>query len=141
MKSSSWRSVAPLSFVAAFAVVLGGCGQSENKGGQAKDSGPAPKSIQVAQNNKKPHDHSGWWCDEHGVPEAECSQCLPDAEVKKRFKDKGDWCDKHERAMSQCFLCNPKAKEKYAALYRAKYGKEPPPTAEDEKAKDGDKKK
>ena len=118
--------------LAAFAVVLSGCGQSDNKSGQPKEK-PSP----IAQANvkeKKPHDHSGWWCEEHGIPEAECSMCLPDAVAKKRFKDKGDWCDKHERALSQCFICNPKAREKYAALYRAKYGKEPPPTEEDEQA-------
>ena len=31
---------------------------------------------------------------------------------------------------SQCFLCDPKLKEKYAARYRLKYGKEPPPVTE-----------
>lgn len=46
----------------------------------------------------------------------------------KKCKDKGDWCEKHDRAESQCFICHPEYKEKFAAKYRAKYGKEPPPT-------------
>lgn len=74
--------------------------------------------------------HSGWWCDEHGVPEADCSLCLPDAEVKKRFKDAGDWCEKHNRARSQCFICEPELQKKFARLYKEKYGKEPPAPTE-----------
>jgi hypothetical protein len=136
MKFGSRQGGVVLSLIAAFA--LAGCGQTENKGGQVKDSGAAPKEkpVQVAaakNDEKKAHDHSGWWCDEHGVPEAECSMCS--AKVAAEFKKKGDWCDKHDRAMSQCFICNPKAKDKYAALYRAKYGKEPPPTEDEENAK------
>lgn len=34
----------------------------------------------------------------------------------------------HDRAKSQCFICDPSLKDKYAAQYKAKYGKEPPPT-------------
>jgi cobalt-zinc-cadmium efflux system membrane fusion protein len=79
---------------------------------------------------KQEHDHSGWWCEEHGIPEDECSMCLSPAELKKRFKDKGDWCDKHERADSQCFICHPEYEAKFAAKYEAKYGKKPPPRTE-----------
>lgn len=50
--------------------------------------------------------------------------------VAASFKKKGDWCKKHDRALSQCFICNPDRKEFYAAKYRAKYGKEPPPIEE-----------
>jgi hypothetical protein len=128
MKFKPWQGAVLLSLVAAFAI--DGCGQADNKGEQAKE-----KASQVAKaksESKKVHDHSGWWCDEHGIPEAECSMCS--AKVAAEFKKKGDWCDKHDRALSQCFLCNPKAKEKYAALYRVKYGKEPPPTEDEEEA-------
>ena len=48
------------------------------------------------------------------------------AKVAKECKAKGDWCEKHHRAKSQCFICDPSLKEKYAAKYRARYGKEPP---------------
>jgi hypothetical protein len=134
----SWGGVG-LSRFAALALMVAGCGQTSNKASQAKEKDANGKVAQAKQ-EEKGHDHSGWWCEEHGVPEAECSQCLPDAEVKKRFKDKGDWCEKHSRAMSQCFICNPRAKEKYVALYRVKYGKEPPPTEEEKKDKKGAKK-
>ena len=50
--------------------------------------------------------------------------CSP--KVAKAFQDKGDWCKEHDRAKSQCFICDPGLKEKYAAAYKAKYGKEPP---------------
>ena len=69
--------------------------------------------------------HAGWWCDPHGVPEAECSMC--DDKVYKTYKDKGDICPKHEdRAKSQCFICNPQLWEKSAARYKAKEGKDAP---------------
>jgi len=94
----------------------------------------------VADAKKEGHDHSGWWCDEHGVPEEVCGQCS--AKVAKEAKAKGDWCSQHERPDSQCFLCHPELKEKFAAMYRAKYGKEPPLTEDEQKAKkDGNKSK
>jgi hypothetical protein len=110
----------------AIAVLVTGCNRSDS-GGQGQNKNP-----QVAE--KKGHDHSGWWCEEHGIPEAECSMC--DAKVAKAFKDQGDWCEKHDRAKSQCFICDPSLKEKYAAKYRAKYGKEPPPIEEEKEKKD-----
>jgi hypothetical protein len=108
----------------AIAVLVVGCARQEDKGGQAKD-----KETPVAEKGK----HDGWWCDEHGIPEEECSMCS--AKVAKECKAKGDWCQEHDRAKSQCFICDPSLREKYAARYRAKYGKEPPPP-EDNMPKD-----
>jgi hypothetical protein len=105
-----------LSAVAAVAVLSGGCGQAQNK-------------AQKEPDKEKSGDHSGWWCPEHGVPEKECSICQDD--VAKACKAKGDWCDRHDRAKSQCFKCDPTLREKFAAQYRAKYGKEPPPIEDD----------
>lgn len=87
-------------------------------------SGTTAKSDPTAA-AKAGHDHSGWWCDEHGVPEDECSMCS--SKVAKAAKAKGDWCDKHDRAKSICFICDPSLKDKYAAKYRAKFDKDPPP--------------
>ena len=70
------------------------------------------------------HDHSQWWCSEHGVPEAECGQCQP--KVADALKKKGDWCTDHNRPDSQCFVCHPELEAKFAARYEAKYGKAPP---------------
>jgi hypothetical protein len=105
------------------------------------------KTEQVAENKEKAKgkekekekgtapteepDHGGWWCKPHGVPEEKCSQC--DEEYAKKCKEKGDWCDKHDRAESQCFICHPEYKERFAAEYRAKYGKEPPPMKAEKK--------
>ena len=85
---------------------------------------------------KKAHKHDKWWCEEHGVPEHECLMCQPNAE--EVLKKKGDWCEKHEYAKSQCFGCNPALKERYAAQYRAKYGKEPPEADENPARPDPD---
>src|SRR5262249_28347098 len=96
----------------AAAVLLTGCNKPPDRGNQPK----------LAE--KKDSKHEGWWCDEHGVPEEECSMCS--AKAAKAFKAKGDWCKEHERAKSQCFICDPSLREKYAVQYRAKFGKEPP---------------
>jgi hypothetical protein len=117
----------------AAAVLVVGCGQEP-----AKPDGAAPKAVAKAEREAKAHDHSGWWCDEHGIPEAECSLCS--SKVAREFKAKGDWCDKHDRAKSQCFVCDPSLKEQYAAKYRAKYGKEPPAVEEEGDAGPGEKK-
>jgi hypothetical protein len=110
------------------AALAAGCGQG---GGTAPDGG---KDTSVAA-GKKEHKHDGWWCDEHGIPEEECSMCLPKKTVEKEFKAKGDWCAEHARAKSQCFKCDPSLKEKFAAKYRAKFGTDPPPIGEEEDAK------
>ncbi|MFO0848397.1 MAG: hypothetical protein U0871_07565 [Gemmataceae bacterium] len=104
-------------FAVAGGLALVGCGAGSS-------SAPAAKTAPT----EKADAHSGWWCDEHGIPEAECSMCS--AKVEKACKAKGDWCDQHARAKSQCFKCDPALKEKFAAKYRAKYGKEPPPVEE-----------
>ena len=106
------------------AAVLGGCGPE-------KTTTEDPKKA--AKPGPKGHDHSGWWCPEHGIPEEECSMCS--AKAAAEFKKKGDWCDKHDRAKSQCFICDPSLKEKYAAKYRAKYNQEPPPIEEEKEKK------
>lgn len=109
--------VAP--FVVALPLLIAaGCGEST----------PAPSAEtheSAVKSATSTHDHGGWWCAEHGVPEANCSQCS--SKVAADFQKKGDWCDEHDRAKSQCFICDPKARQRYAAQYRAKEGKEPPP--------------
>ncbi len=105
-------------------VALIGCGQ----GAQTTEQSKTPATDKGTA--KKVDDHSDWWCAEHGIPEDECSMCS--SKIAKACKAKGDWCEKHDRAKSQCFVCDPSLKEKFAAKYRAKYGKEPPPI-EDEK--------
>jgi hypothetical protein len=98
------------------ALFLAGCGKP-------KASGPDSAATDVS-NGAGPH--GDWWCTEHGIPEEMCSMCS--AKYAQQCKDKGDWCEEHNRAKSQCFKCDTSLKEKFAAMYRAKYpGKEPPP--------------
>lgn len=114
---------------------LAGCGQNAAPPQPAAQATPAGHDHEPAPADA--HDHGGWWCAEHGVPEAECSQC--DAKVAAAFQKKGDWCKEHDRARSQCFICDPKAKEKYVAVYKAKYGHEPPALEDDAPEDDVDK--
>ncbi len=122
-----------LTLLAAIALIAAGCNRDDNKGGQAKDKGGQTerKDGQVAKGGDK-KGHEGWWCEEHGVPEELCSQCMPEADAKAKFKDKGDWCKLHDRAQSQCFKCDPKLYAKYEAMYEAKFGKKPPRPPESE---------
>jgi hypothetical protein len=129
MRFASRRGV--LALLLAGGVLAFGCGKPEQ--GSKKDGG---KTAPVAAGKgrqagaKEEDKHGEWWCAEHGIPEEECSMCS--AKVEKECKARGDWCDKHNRALSQCFICNPGRKGFYAAKYRAKYGKEPPPISEEE---------
>ena len=101
-------------FGASFA--LSGCSTNQSK---VSDTGKNGTGSTTASN-----EHSGWWCSEHGVPEEECSMCS--TKVAAACKAKGDWCKEHSRAESQCFKCDPKRAERFAALYVAKYGTQPP---------------
>jgi hypothetical protein len=87
--------------------------------------GQAPSNAASSDTEKvSTHTHESWWCSEHGVPEEVCAQCS--SKIAKEFKAKGDWCAKHDRPESQCFVCHPELEAKFAALYEAKYGKQPP---------------
>jgi hypothetical protein len=120
MSKMWWRGALLLSLLPAALVAVGGCSK-DAPSEQAKGKATTPEA-------KKADDSGTWWCKEHGIPEHECLTCLhTEAELKK----KGDWCAEHEFAKSQCFKCDPSLREKYAAKYRAKYGKEPPPMEEE----------
>jgi hypothetical protein len=107
----------------ALALFAAGCGQATN----APQAGTTGKTLAkaVAEAGDSEKGHSGWWCKEHGVPEADCALC--NDKVAAEYKKRGDWCKEHDRPESQCFLCDPSRMEKFAAQYRAKYGQEPPP--------------
>lgn len=144
MKKFLMRGGPMLALFTALTVFAAGCGQTTSTSGEAKGTG---KDRSVAKNDGKPvgdktdlgkaeekGDHSGWWCDEHGLPEHVCDLCSK--KFREVEKTKGNWCE-HNRVKSSCFKCNPGLKEKYAAEYKAKFGKEPPPTEDDEKKDDG----
>lgn len=130
------RGAPPLALFAALAILAGGCGQAAPTGGDAKAPGK-DKSVAKNDGDKQAADkaeHSGWWCDEHGLPEGVCDLCSK--KYREAEKAKENWCE-HNRVKSSCFKCNPGLKEKYVAEYKAKFGKEPPPTEDDEKKDEG----
>jgi cobalt-zinc-cadmium efflux system membrane fusion protein len=102
-------------------VILANCTFLGCNGSSPNESSP-PKSGALVE--KAADDHSGWWCNEHGIPEEICGQC--NAKYASECKKKGDWCDKHDRPDSQCFVCHPELEAQFAARYQAKYGKNPP---------------
>ncbi|MFO1096503.1 MAG: hypothetical protein U0992_24825 [Planctomycetaceae bacterium] len=121
MRNGFWFAVAlPLTVA-----VLNGCGQSGSAPAQVEKHADADShSDHVASADADGHDHSGWWCSEHGVPEEVCGLC--DSKLAAEFQKKGDWCKEHDRPDSQCFKCHPELQAKFAAQYEAKYGKQPP---------------
>ena len=97
-----------------------GCDQAG--GEEEKNNSPA------AEEGGLHGQHDGWWCGVHGIVEKECSMC--NKSFAKECREKDDWCEIHTRAASQCFKCNPQYAEKYAKLFRIRFGKEPPPWKE-----------
>jgi cobalt-zinc-cadmium efflux system membrane fusion protein len=102
-------------------VTMIGCAQSDTANSDSDE--PATETT-AATEHEHADDHSGWWCNEHGVPEEECGLC--DAKVAAEMQHNGDWCKEHDRPDSQCFICHPELEAAFAARYEAKYGKQPP---------------
>ena len=117
-----------LASVMAFSFGLTGCNQTAETVATEEVGHDDHEGHDHAEGELVAHDHSGWWCNEHGVPEEECPLC--DTSLVADFKAKGDWCDDHTRPESQCFACNPELFNKFAARYEAKYGKQPPTPTE-----------
>ena len=128
----------PFVVVAALSCLVTGCNQNSTpETSQPVAEKPAPaaheehehdhehgEAAEHAAHAKGADDHSGWWCNEHGVPEEVCGQC--NAKVAADFQKKNDWCKEHDRPDSQCFVCHPELQARFAAQYEAKYGKQPP---------------
>ena len=66
-------------------------------GATAPTGGHAPADV-------VPGSHEDW-CEEHQVPESQCTQCNP--ELVPAFKATHDWCDEHGLPESHCKKCNP----------------------------------
>ena len=119
MRTTSFYGILLTSFLASSVLLAIGCSQ------QPSDATSTEGSTEVSESA---HNHGGWWCTEHGIPEEECSMCSTKA--ADDFKAKGDWCEEHNRAESQCFQCDPTRAEKFAKLYEAKFGHAPPEPTE-----------
>jgi len=109
--------------------MLSGCGETATNGAASSASDEAAsgetslEGVQAVAETEH-HDHSGWWCAEHGVPEEVCARC--NSKLAAESQKKGDWCEEHGRPESQCFICHPDLEQKFAAQYEAKYGEKPP---------------
>lgn len=101
-----------------------GCSQNATTPAVAGEEKTAHEHSHADHADSKKHDHSGWWCDAHGVPEEVCGQC--DSKVAAACQKKGDWCQTHERPDSQCFTCHPELEVQFAERYEAKFGTKPP---------------
>lgn len=104
-------------------VLLTGCSEPGSSTTDASLASGEQHAQDHDEHDHAAHQHGGWWCGEHGVPEDECAQC--DKSLVPEFKAKGDWCEEHNRPDSQCFIDHPEHFEKYAALYEAKFGERP----------------
>ncbi len=114
--------------IAAVTLLAMGCTQPASTPSKVAET-KATTATTKPEEAPKPN-HSGYWCKEHGMPEAVCDLC--DDDYKEAEKAKGNWCE-HKRVKSSCFKCNPGLKEKFAADYKAKTGKVAPPSEDDEK--------
>ena len=71
----------------------------------AKEGTPmSATTTSHAPAHAEPGSHEDW-CDEHQVPESQCTRCNPS--LVAAFKATGDWCEEHGVPESQCRLCNP----------------------------------
>jgi len=88
-------------------IAAAGCSKetpSPSRGETAQESG---KKGGHAPADVKPGSHEDW-CEEHQVPESQCTRCNPD--LIPAFKATNDWCEEHGLPESQCLICNPELK-------------------------------
>lgn len=105
------KIIAPLFIL--LALVLGGCSKSDSKSASKSE----PEKTEKAEAKKEGAGHADHdvvpgshddWCEEHQVPESQCTRCNP--ELEAAFKATGDWCEEHGVPESQCLKCNPDLK-------------------------------
>ena len=96
-------------------VVASGCGA---RGSQTSETAPAG-STDTTENGRLPQGEGHAvasvvpgsyedWCDEHGVPETQCTRCDPS--LIPAFQAANDWCTEHGLPMSQCTIHDPNLK-------------------------------
>lgn len=88
----------------AFFGLLVACSTPATDTKDAPSASAKPAAAGHAGASAKPGSHDDW-CDEHAVPESQCTQCNKD--LIPAFKATGDWCEEHGLPESQCLKCNP----------------------------------
>lgn len=129
MKCRYFNSVL-FGFLAVATLVMAGCSKPASEGTDSANQGSEASKNEGGEHAHVDGDpsHGGWWCVEHGVPEEQCAMC--NTKLAAEHREKGDWCEEHNRPDSLCFICHPEKAEKYAALYEAKFGEQPPKPTE-----------
>ena len=84
------------------AIAIAGCAKEKREAPAA-----TPAVATHAPAGAKPGSHEDW-CDEHAVPESQCTRCNP--ELAAAFKATNDWCEEHGLPESHCLKCNPDLK-------------------------------
>lgn len=88
-------------------VVMATAGLGCTKDRARAEASRQDKAALHAKEGAKPGTYEDW-CDEHQVPESQCTQC--NASLGAAFKATGDWCDEHGLPESHCRKCNPELK-------------------------------
>ena len=90
-----------------------GCAQkgtsSQSTTSATTEATPAapPSGEGHASTNVVPGSHEDW-CDEHAVPETQCTRCDPS--LIAAFQATHDWCAEHGLPLSQCTIHDPNLK-------------------------------
>ena len=101
MKGASLKTL-----LIALIVAAGLAGCSKDKSEPAKGAASQTEKAE-AKKDVKPGSHDDW-CEEHQVPESQCTQCDP--KLAAAFKATGDWCEEHAIPESHCRKCKPDLK-------------------------------
>ena len=90
------------------ALTLASASCSRGTDANATAAPPAKEQASAhASKEAKPGSYEDW-CDEHQVPESQCTRCNP--ALIPAFKATKDWCAEHSLPESQCTKCNPELK-------------------------------
>jgi hypothetical protein len=100
--------------VAVVALIVAGCGGSGTSSSSTSSSA-APATQAATPPSGQGHAVDGVvagsyedWCEEHQVPETQCTRC--DASLIPAFKAANDWDEEHGLPMSQCTIHDPNLK-------------------------------
>lgn len=93
--------------VVALAIAATGCKRDSASTPDTKPILAATASAAKPASSVVPGSYEDW-CEEHQVPESQCTKCNPD--LIPAFKAAGDWCNEHNMPESQCTKCDPKRK-------------------------------
>lgn len=95
--------------------LAGGCGSRGTASSASTSSAPAATETAPTTGSKHGDAIAGIvpgsyedWCDEHGVPETQCTRCDPS--LIPAFQTANDWCADHGLPMSQCTIHDPNLK-------------------------------